>query len=172
MIALTNISLIGMPGVGKSTVGVLLAKALSWNFIDTDVLIQVAEERPLREIIRTEGIERFARIQQRHVVSLDRRQCVIAVGSSTVSGPAAMQRLKSLGTVIHLELPLPALEERFTRLNGYATYMAPGQTLHGIFQVQQPLYQQYADFTISGLDHTQEEIVDQIIARFSCVQQR
>lgn len=165
----TNISLIGMPGVGKSTVGVLLAKALSWGFLDTDVLIQVAEERPLHEIIHTEGIERFARIEQRHLVALDRRQHVIAVGSTAVYGPAAMQRLRSLGTVIHLDLPLLTLEERLARLNGNGNgkLMAPGQTLHGIFQHRQPLYRQYADFTIACVDHTQEQIVDEIIARLS-----
>jgi shikimate kinase len=163
----TNISLIGMPGAGKSTVGVLLAKALSWDFLDTDVLIQVAEERPLHEIIYTEGIERFARIEQRHMVALDRRQHVIAVGSSAVYGPAAMQRLKGLGVVIHLDLPLPALEERLARLNGRARFMAPGQTFHGLFQHRQPLYQQYADLTIDCRDRTQEEIVDEIIAELS-----
>jgi shikimate kinase len=154
-----------MPGVGKSTVGILLAKALSWDFLDTDVLIQVAEERPLYEIVHTEGIERFARIEQRHVVSLDRRLHVIAVGSSAVYGPAAMERLKSLGAVIHLDLPLFVLEERLGRLDGNGRLMAPGQTLHGIFQRRQPLYQQYADLTITCIDHTQEQIVREIVAR-------
>jgi shikimate kinase len=167
MLDSTNISLIGMPAVGKSTVGVLLAKALSWNFLDTDVLIQVAEERALHEIIYTEGIERFARIEQRHIVALDRRQHVIAVGSSAVYGPAAMQRLKSLGVVIHLDLPLFVLEERLARLDGRARFLAPGQTLHGLFQRRRPLYQQYADLTIDCVDRTQEQIVEEIIARLS-----
>jgi len=167
MIDSTNISLIGMPGVGKSTIGVLLAKALTWNFLDTDVLIQVAEERPLHEIIYTEGIERLARIEQRHVVALDRRQHVIAVGSSAIYGPAAMQRLRALGVVVHLDLPLFALEERLARLNGRGRFMAPGQTLHGLFQHRRPLYQQYADLTIDCADRTQEQIVDEIIARLS-----
>lgn len=163
----TNISLIGMPGVGKSTVGLLLAKALSWSFLDTDVLIQVAEERLLHEIVHTEGIERFARIEQRHVVALDRREHVIAVGSGAVYGPAGMQRLRSLGTVIHLDLPLPVLEERLARLDGNGKILAPGQTLHGIFQYRQPLYRQYADLTIACIDRTQEQIVQEIIARLS-----
>jgi shikimate kinase len=167
MIDSTNISLIGMPGVGKSTVGVLLAKALSWSFLDTDLLIQVAEERSLYEIIYTEGIERFARIEQRHVVALDRRQHVIAVGSTAVYGPAAMQRLKSLGLIIHLDLPLFLLEERLARLNGRARFMAPGQTLHGIYQHRQPLYRQYADFSIDCVGRTQEQIVDEVLVRLS-----
>lgn len=169
MLHFTNISLIGMPGVGKSTVGLLLAKALSWNFLDTDVLIQVAEERPLHEIIHTEGIERFVRIEQRHLVALDRREHVIAVGSSAVYGPAAMHRLSSLGVIVHLDLPLFILEERLARLDGQAKLLAPGQTLHGIFEHRQPLYRQYADLTIGCVDRTQEQIVHEIIARLGCV---
>lgn len=167
MLHFTNISLIGMPGVGKSTVGVLLAKALSWSYLDTDVLIQVAEERRLNEIIQTEGIERFARIEQRHLVALDRREHVIAVGSSAVYGPAAMQRLRSLGVIVHLDLPLDILEERLARLDGHASLLAPGQTLHGIYQHRQPLYRQYADLTIDCVDRTQEEIVEQILSRLA-----
>ena len=167
MLDFTNVSLIGMPGVGKSTVGVLLAKALSWNFLDTDVLIQVAEERPLHEIVDTEGIERFSRIEQRHVVALDRRHYVIAVGSTAVYGLAAMEHLKAMGALIHLDLPLFALEERLARLDGHARLMAPGQTLHGIFQQRQPLYQQYADATIDCAGCTQEETVEEIIAHLS-----
>ena len=167
MISSTNLSLIGMPAAGKSTTGILLAKSLSWSFLDTDVLIQVAEERPLHDIVQSEGIERFARIEQRHVVSLDRRQHVIAVGSSAVYGPAAMQRLKSLGIVIHLHLPLCALEERIARLDGNGRFLAPGQTLPGLFQHRQPLYQQYADMTIDCMDRTQEQIVREITAQVS-----
>ncbi len=167
MLSSTNISLIGMPGVGKSTIGVLLAKSLAWDFLDTDVLIQVAEERPLQEIIYTEGIERFARIEQRYMVSLDRRRHVIAVGSSAVYGPAAMQRLKALGTVAHLDLPLAALEERLARLDGRGRFMAPGQTLHGLYQQRQPLFRQYADFSVDCLERTQEQIVEEIVARLS-----
>lgn len=160
-----NISLIGMSGVGKSTVGVLLAKAVSWSFLDTDLVIQVAEERRLHDIIYTEGIEAFARMEQRHVLALDRRQHVIATGSSVVYGPAAMEHLKSLGAVVHLHLPLPTLERRLAALNGQGMVMAPGQTLHGIFQQRQPLYRKYADVTIDSENRTQEEVVEEIIAR-------
>ena len=164
MLDAVNISLIGMPGVGKSTVGVLLAKAISWSFLDTDVIIQVAEERLLRDIIHTEGIERFVQIEQRHVLSLDRRKHVIATGGSVVYGPAAMEHLRSLGTVVHLDLPLPILERRLFDLNGRGVVMSPGQTLPGIFQRRLPLYRQYADFTIQCTHRTQEQIVDEIIA--------
>ena len=160
-----NVSLIGMPGVGKSTVGVLLAKAISWSFLDTDVVIQVAEERRLHEIIHTEGIEAFVRMEQRHVLALDRRQHVIATGGSVVYGPAAMEHLRLLGAVVHLNLPLEMLEQRLKDLNGQGPAMAPGQTLHGIFQQRQPLYRKYADLTIDCENRTQEQIVEEIIAR-------
>ena len=160
-----NVSLIGMPGVGKSTVGVLLAKALSWDFLDTDVLIQVFQEKRLNEIIRTEGIERLIEIEQRHVLALDRRQSVLATGGSVVYGPAAMVHLRSLGLVVHLDLPLPILEKRLAELNGRGIVMAPGQTLHGIFQQRQPLYRYYADVAVDCANRTQEQIVEEIVAR-------
>lgn len=172
MASYANVSLIGMPGVGKSTVGVLLAKAMSWSFLDTDLMIQVAEERRLHDIIYTEGIEAFVRIEQRHVLALDRREYVIATGGSVVYGPAAMEHLKSLGAMIHLDLPLDVLERRLTELNGRGLAMAPGQTLHGIFQQRQPLYRRYADISIDCDSRTQEQIVDEIISRLSCVAAR
>ncbi len=158
-----NISLIGMPGVGKSTVGILLAKALSWNFLDTDVVIQVAEERPLQQIVQSEGLERFTAIEQRHVMALDRREFVIATGGGVVYAPAGMAHLKSLGLVVHLDLPIWQLEKRLARLNGRGPVIAPGQTLPGIFQQRDPLYRQYADATVDCIDRTHEEVVDELI---------
>ena len=154
-----------MPGAGKSTIGVLLAKAVSWSFLDTDVMIQVAEERLLQDIIQAEGIERFVRIEQRHVLALDRRKHVIATGGSVVCGPAAMQHLRTLGTIVYLNVPLPILAHRLSNLNGRGMIMAPGQTLDGVFQQRLPLYRRYADLVIDCGSRTQEEIVDEIIAR-------
>jgi len=158
-----NVSLVGMPGVGKSTVGVLLAKRLAWEFLDTDVMIQVIEERSLRDIIYTEGLERLAQLEQRHVLALDRRECVIAAGCTVVYGPAAMEHLKSLGLVVHLDLPLRILEQRLAGLNGHGPVLSPGQTLHGIYQQRGPLYRHYAGATVHCTGRTQEEIVDEIV---------
>ncbi len=164
-----HISLIGMPGVGKSTVGVLLAKAISWSFLDTDVCIQVTEERRLPDMIQTEGIEAFVRMEQRYVLSLDRRRHVIATGGSVVYGPAAMQHLKSLGAIVHLDLPLNLLENRLQNLNGRGLAMAPGQTLHGIYQQRHSLYREYADLTVPCEGRSQEEIVDEVVTGLSQV---
>jgi len=153
-----------MPGAGKSTVGVLLAKALAWSFLDTDLMMQVAEERSVRQIVRTEGIERLVGIEQRHILALNRRQHVIAAGGSVVCGPAAMEHLKSLGTVVHLDLPLSVLERRLAGLNGQGIVLSPGQTIAGIFRHRYPLYHRYADLTVECVGRTQEEIVDEILA--------
>ncbi len=164
MFNFANISLIGMPGAGKSTVGVLLAKALAWSFLDTDLMVQVAEERSAREIIHTEGIERFVRIEQRHILALNFREHVIAAGGSVVCGPAAIEHLKSLGPVVHLDLPFAVLERRLAGLNGQGIVLGPGQTIAGIFQHRYPLYRRYADLTVECVGRTQEEIVDEILA--------
>jgi len=161
----TNLVLIGMPGVGKSTVGVLLAKATSRDFLDTDVYIQAKEGRSLQEIIDREGTEVFCRLEERHVLSLACQSCVIATGGSVVYHAAAMQHLVSSGIIIHLDLDLPALENRLTNLNSRGVVMAPGQTFSQLFAERQPLYQKYARYTIPCADQTHEEIVGQITRR-------
>ena len=161
----TNIVLIGMPGVGKSTVGVLLAKATSRDFLDTDVFIQAKEGSSLKEIIDREGVEAFCRLEEHHVLSLSCRSCVIATGGSVVYYPAAMRHLSSSGIIVHLELDLPALERRFTDLDSRGVVMAPGQTLGQLLAERQPLYQKYAHFTVSCARRTHEEIVDEISRR-------
>ena len=161
----TNLVLIGMPGVGKSTVGVLLAKATSRDFLDTDVYIQAKEGRNLQEIIDREGTEVFCRLEERHVLSLICQSCVIATGGSVVYHAAAMQHLASSGIIIHLDLDLPALENRLTNLNSRGVVMAPGQTFSQLFAERQPLYQKYARYTIPCANQTHEEIVGQITRR-------
>ena len=148
MLNAVNISLTGMPGAGKSTIGVLLAKAVSWSFLDTDVMIQVAEERLLQDIIQAEGIERFVRIEQRHVLALDRRKHVIATGGSAVYSEAAMEHLKSDGVIVHLDLPLEQIEKRVTNLSTRGVVIEPGETLSSLYEKRQPLYEKYADVSI------------------------
>lgn len=165
MTKFANVSLIGMPGVGKSTVGVLLAKAMGWSFVDIDVLVQVAEERRVPEIIHSDGVEAFTNIEQRHVVALDRRETVIAASGNVVHAPAAMERLKTLGVVILLDLPLPALEARLANLNGRGVPLAPGQTVQGLFHQRRPLYRKHADIVVHCAYRSQEQIVDEILSR-------
>jgi shikimate kinase len=159
-----NIVLIGMPGVGKSTVGVLLAKRLSRAFVDTDVLIQVAEGLRLQAIIDTLGLAAFCEIESRHICSLRCRASVIATGGSAVYSSAAMAHLKQGSVVVHLDLPLAALVRRLTDLDSRGVVRPAGVTLEALYAERQPLYQRYADLTIDcrGLAHN--GVVDAIQA--------
>jgi shikimate kinase len=158
-----NIVLIGMPAVGKSTIGVLLAKAVSRDFLDTDVYIQAREGRSLQEIIDREGPAEFCRIEERHILSLACRGKVIATGGSVVYSPAAMDHLRSCGAVVHLTLDLPAIRQRLTNLDSRGVVMAPGKTLDLLYEERMPLYGQYADFSVSCRGKTHEEIVAEIV---------
>jgi len=161
----TNIVLIGMPAVGKSTVGVLLAKATSRDFIDTDVYIQAREGRSLQEIIDREGLEEFCRIEARHVLSLACRGKVMATGGSVVYSAAAMKHLGGGGVIVHLTLDLPAIKKRLTNLDSRGVVMAPGKTLDLLYKERLPLYREYADCTVNCRGKTHEEIVAEIIKR-------
>jgi len=158
-----NIVLVGMPGVGKSTVGVLLAKALSRAFVDTDVLIQQREGRRLQDIIDAMGMEAFCRMEERYVLSLECVRTVIATGGSVVYSDRAMAHLKSDGVAVLLDLPLKALRERLEDLDSRGIVMAPGQTLEGLYRERRPLYMRYADVTIDCAGRRHEQVVRQII---------
>ncbi len=158
-----NIVLIGMPGVGKSTVGVLLAKVLSRDFLDTDVFIQSREGRSLQEILDGEGIEAFCRLEERYILSLACRSSVIATGGSVVYHSAAMRHLSASGVVVHLDLDLPALERRLENLSSRGVVMAPGQTLAQLFAERQPLYRKHARYSISCADRNHEGVVREIM---------
>jgi shikimate kinase len=160
-----NIVLIGMPAVGKSTIGVLLAKAVSRDFIDTDVYIQAREGRSLQEIIDREGLEEFCRIEERHLLALACRGKVMATGGSVVYSAAAMKHLRTCGALIHLTLDLLSLKKRLTNLDSRGVVMAPGKTLDLLYRERMPLYRQYADFTVNCRGKTHEEIVAEIIKK-------
>ena len=161
----TNLVLIGMPGVGKSTVGVLLAKATSRAFLDTDVYIQAKEGRSLQQIIDQEGRGNFCRTEEQHVLSLNCRSTVIATGGSVVYYAQAMRHLSSSGIIIHLDLNLSALESRLTNLDSRGVVMAPGQTLSQLFAERQPLYQKYSNLTVNCAGRTHEQVVAEITRR-------
>ncbi|MHC4154514.1 MAG: shikimate kinase [Planctomycetota bacterium] len=159
-----SIVLIGMCGVGKSTVGVLLAKALGRHFIDTDVHIQAVEHKTLQQIINDLGIDAFCDIEQNHILSIDATNAVIATGGSAVYRPKAMQHLADIGIIVHLDLDYDTIEHRVTNLYTRGVVMAPGQTLRRLHQQRQPLYQKYAHLTIDSAGKNHEQIVDEIIA--------
>ena len=156
-----NIILIGMPGAGKSTAGVLLAKALSRAFVDTDLLIQAAEGRRLQETIDSDGLDDFLALEERYVLALDVRGTVIATGGSVVYSERAMRHLKQRGTAVYLQLPLPQLEARITDMDSRGVVIAPWQSVTDLYHERLPLYEHFADRTIdcAGLSH------DQVVVR-------
>lgn len=158
-----NIILIGMPGAGKSTVGVLLAKAMGRYFLDTDVLIQAAANAGLRELIDRHGLDGFCDIERQYVECLDITNAVIATGGSVVYYNSAMRHLKKTGRVIYLELSLEILQQRLDDVAGRGVVIEPGQTLESLYERRKPLYEKYADITIhtAGLNH--EQVVGKIL---------
>ena len=143
-----NIVLIGMPGAGKSTAGVVLAKKLGYHFIDSDILIQESEDRTLSEIIAAEGTYGFLRIEDRVNSRIDTENSVIATGGSAVYGKNAMEHLKSIGTVVYLSVSYESLEKRLGDLTDRGVALKEGQTLLDLYKERCPLYEKYADITI------------------------
>jgi shikimate kinase len=158
-----NIILIGMCGVGKSTIGVLLAKALSRYFLDTDVYIQAIENKSLQDIIDEQGIEKFCEIEESHIICIDIKNAVIATGGSAIYSDRAMKHLAKSGTIVHLDLNYALIEKRVTNLDSRGVVIAKGQTLKNLYNDRHPLYQKYADLRLDcdGLNH--DEVVSAII---------
>ena len=144
---MNNITLIGMPGAGKSTLGVVLAKILGYEFLDSDLLIQKEEKRRLYQIIE-EGEEGFKTIENRVNASIDTENTVIATGGSVVYCSEAMEHLKSIGKVVYLSLSLESLEKRLGNLKKRGVLLKEGQTLKSLYEERVPLYEKYADIVV------------------------
>ena len=144
-----NVTLIGMPGSGKSTVGVLLAKLLGYQFLDVDLLIQEREGALLQEILDSRGTQSFLDAEEAAVLSLTCRHTVIAPGGSAVCRERAALRLKELGPVVYLQVPLKELSRRIRNLSTRGIAMEPGQTLADVMAYREPLYRKYADLTVA-----------------------
>jgi len=160
-----NLVLIGMPGVGKSTLGVLLAKDLSRPFVDTDIHIQTMEGRSLQAIIMEEGIEHFKELEEAYVLGLKCEGSVVATGGSVIYSPAAMKHLRTAGVSLLLELSLPLLEKRIRNMDARGIVRAPGQDLGILYEERRPLYQRYADIRISCDQKDHEQLLREIHAQ-------
>lgn len=162
-----NIVLIGMPGAGKSTVGVVLAKHEGFGFLDSDLVIQEETGLLLHEIISREGDEGFRQVENRVNASLRVRHTVIATGGSVIYGREAMQHLRRIGTVVYLKLSCPSIAERLGDLKERGVTLKEGQTLQQLYDERVPLYERYADITIDCEEKSIREIVAEISARLS-----
>ncbi len=160
-----NIILIGMPWSGKSTIGVLLAKALKRQFIDTDLLIQTRTGKSLQEIIDTEGVDNFKTIEENLILTLNPQNAVIATGGSVVYSDKAMHHLIFIGYLIYLKCSYETILNRaqFVELRGLVKTKSD-QSLLELYNERCPLYEKYADIIIDCDNLKHEEIVQKIIS--------
>ena len=162
---MSNVILIGMPGSGKSTVGVMLAKQLGCGFVDVDLVIQDREQALLQDLLDEHGVDAFLDMERDAVCSLHPRRCVIATGGSAVCRPDAAAHLKTLGTLVYLRTPVEELRRRIANLSTRGIAMQPGQTLADVMAYRAPIYEAYADLIVDcpagqSLAQTAQQVLD------------
>ena len=157
-----NITLIGMPASGKSTVGVILAKILGLSFVDTDLVIQQSEGALLCDIISERGLEGFLKAEESAVLSISPSNTVIATGGSVVYSEAGMEYLKSLGKVVYLKVEKEDLFKRLHNIKQRGVVLSPGETLDEMYATRSVLYEKYADIVIDETNASVEETVEMI----------
>jgi len=160
-----NIVLIGLPSAGKSTIGVILAKTLGMNFIDTDITIQENTGRLLQTIINEDGPERFLEIEEKSILGLKVINAVIATGGSVVYSDKAMNHLGSGSIVVYLKISFEEMRKRLRNIKTRGVVMIPGQSLHDMVTQRVPLYERYADVTIDCTDDQFEIVVEKIVEK-------
>lgn len=160
-----NIILTGMPGCGKSTVGVILAKTLGMDFIDTDLIIQLREKDKLQNLVDKYGTERFKQMEEQALLSVTAKEnTVIATGGSAVFCEKGMEHLKKSGICIYLNVPCDELVKRLTNIKTRGIAAAKGMTVKDIFNERSPYYEKFADIQITCSDNGIEETTAQIIS--------
>lgn len=162
-----NVVLIGMPGAGKSTVGIVLAKILGMEFIDSDLLIQKREKKLLWQIIEAEGLDGFNRVEEEVNSSIDTENTIIATGGSAVYSRKAMEHLKEIGTIVYLKVSCGELKKRLGDLKNRGVSMKEGQTLEDLYEERRPLYETYADIIVDLDACDIRQAAEQIVAGMS-----
>ncbi|MDD6328397.1 MAG: shikimate kinase [Eubacteriales bacterium] len=158
-----NIVLIGMPGAGKSTVGVLLSKALNYDFLDTDILIQQKVGQKLYEIIRDQGMDAFLAIENKTLQQIDVSGTVVATGGSAIFGEDAMIHLAKNGKIVYIKLSCDEIIRRVRNIKTRGIAMKKGKTLEDVYYERTPLYEKYADVVVECDDTTIETCVQRIM---------
>ena len=159
-----NIILTGMPTSGKSTIGVIVAKILGMDFVDTDILIQQREGKKLSEIIEENGTDKFLKCEEEALLGLDVSNCVIATGGSAVYSDKAMKHLKNDALVAYLKVDKKELNRRLKDVKGRGVVLRDGQSLDDMYETRVKLYERYADLTISEEGLTLEDTVEKLIS--------
>jgi shikimate kinase len=160
-----NIVLIGMPGVGKSTIGVVLAKNIGMAFMDSDIVIQQVENKKLHELIEEHGQDGFLEIEGRVNASLNPKAAVIATGGSAVYSDEAMKHLKEIAIICYLKLSYESIKDRLGDLQERGVVLREGQTLKDLYDERIPLYEKYANMTVECENKNIREIVMEIAKR-------
>lgn len=159
---MSNIVLIGMPGCGKSTIGVILAKTIGVGFVDTDLIIQQRENRLLQDIIDTDGIEAFLDCEENAVKTVDCDNTVIATGGSVVYREDAINHLKKNGKIFYLNVSLDEIKKRLNNISTRGIAANKNDSIEKIFIEREPLYKKYADVIVDLTDRTVEQAVGEI----------
>ena len=162
---MNNIVLIGMPGCGKSTIGVVLAKVMGYRFIDSDLLIQERENRLLKDIIN-EDVSKFIQIENEINSEIRVEKAVIATGGSVVYCKEAMEHLRAMGTVIYIKLPYEEIKLRVGDLAERGIAMKKGQTLKDIYVERSPLYEKFAHFEVDISGKTIKEAMTSVKEKY------
>ena len=167
----SNATLIGMPGAGKSTTGIILAKYLSCGFLDTDVLIQVNSRKSLQEIIDESGYLTLRKIEEEEILRINVENHVIATGGSAVYSSKAMSHLRDMSTIVFLAVDFETILHRIHNFDTRGIAKAENQTFRDLFDERKILYEKYAEWTIDCSNMTQEEtaeIISKKIAATRC----
>lgn len=159
-----NIVLIGMPGAGKSTIGVVLAKTLGMKFVDSDLVIQEREGRLLQDIINKEGMDNFLDCEEGAILTIAGKNMVIATGGSVVYRKGAMDHLKAIGKVVYLDVTYKEIERRVNNITTRGIAIREGATLQDVYNERSLYYKTYQDVTIPCDGQSVEDIVDAINA--------
>ena len=163
----SNHTLIGMPGSGKSTVGIILAKNLSYGFIDTDILIQINRQKPLQQIMNETGYLNLRKIEEEEILKLNIEDHIIATGGSAVYSERTMSHLNNISNIIFLKADVDVIKKRIHNLKTRGIAKAEDQTFEDLFIERQALYEKYAEFTIDCNMIDQEEVAEIISGKFS-----
>ncbi len=157
-----NIVLIGMPGAGKSTIGIILAKVLGYNFLDSDLLIQEQEKCLLRDIIEKHGLDGFIAVENQVNRDIRTTNTVIATGGSIIYGTEAINHLRDIGIVVYIKLSLETIDNRLGNIKQRGVVFKEGQTLKSLYEERCPLYEKYAHIIIDGEGLNTEELMEKI----------